>query len=322
MIMKKGALVISLDFELVWGIFDHIQLTDKFSYFNNTLLAIPQMLELFEKNSIHVTWATVGMLFNENWDEWYSNIPSLLPTYNNTNLNPYKYGKDHQKSNLDKFFFAPNLIKDIQSVSGQELATHTYSHYYCLEKGQLIDQFDADIKQAVAMANKFDVSLNSLVFPRNQFNKEYLDVCSKYKIETVRNNPTDWYWDLTKPETIVTKIARSGDAYLPFGKKSYSADSIEKATVVCQSASRFLRPQNKIGLLNSVRLLRIKNEIIQAAKNGEVYHLWWHPHNFGIDTEGAIKALKSILETYSKCNELYQMESLTMKQIRDNCLHV
>jgi peptidoglycan/xylan/chitin deacetylase (PgdA/CDA1 family) len=320
--MKKGALVISLDFELVWGVFDHIQLIDKVSYFSNTLLAIPQMLELFEKNSINVTWATVGMLFNENWDEWHANKPSLLPTYDNANLNPYKYGQEHQKSNLDKFFFAPNLIKDIQSVSGQELATHTYSHYYCLEKGQTIEQFDADLKQAQVMANKFDSELKSLVFPRNQFNKDYLDVCENNKIETVRSNPESWYWDVTKKETIITKLVRSGDAYLPFGKKSYSSDTIINEAVVSQSASRFFRPQNKIDLLNSARVLRMQNEIIQAAKKGEVYHLWWHPHNFGIDTNGAIKSLKSILETYLKCKELYQMESLTMKQMRDNCLNV
>jgi hypothetical protein len=58
--MKPGTLVISLDFELVWGIFDHITLKDKVTYFDNTLNVIPQMLELFEQNRVEVTWATVG----------------------------------------------------------------------------------------------------------------------------------------------------------------------------------------------------------------------------------------------------------------------
>ena len=316
--MEKGVLVISLDFELVWGVFDHIELNDKKTYFNNTLLAIPKMLALFEKHSIHVTWATVGMLFNDNWEEWHSNIPSILPTYDNRNLNPYNYGKKYQKSNLDAFFFAPNLIKNINSVKGQEIATHTYSHYYCLEKGQTIEQFEADMKQAVLLANKFTISLKSLIFPRNQFNKDYLEVCSKNQIETVRTNPNNWYWDVTKPETIVTKIFRSGDAYLPFGKKPYLDTIVKKDAVVCQPASRFLRPQNKIGILNTARLLRIKSEIIQAAKNGEVYHLWWHPHNFGIDTDGALKTLKAIVEVFVHCREVYGMESLTMKQFRDS----
>lgn len=316
--MKKGTLVISLDFELVWGIFDHISINDKKSYFNNTLFAIPKMLELFEKKDINVTWATVGMLFNENWEDWHNNIPSILPTYENTALNAYSYGKKHCKSNLDSFFFAPNLIKDIQSINGQEIASHTYSHYYCLENGQTIEQFEADLLMAISIAKKNEIALKSLVFPRNQFNKDYLDVCSRNRIETVRSNPENWYWDVTKKETIITKIVRSGDAYLPFGKKSYPQNNIILDTLVCQPASRFLRPQNKIELLNTARVLRVKNEIIKAAKNGEIYHLWWHPHNFGIDTNKALKALNDILETYSYCNEKYGMNSLTMKQIKDS----
>ena len=320
--MNKGALVISLDFELVWGIFDHVELKDKVTYFNNTLNAIPQMLALFEKESINVTWATVGMLFNENWEEWHANIPSVLPTYTNQSLNPYQYGKTHRKSGLDHFFFAPQLIKAIQSVVGQEIGTHTYSHYYCLEKGQTVSQFDSDIKQAVLIAKKNNVELKSLVFPRNQFNPDYLEVCSKYTIETVRTNPSTWYWETTKPETIFTKLARTGDAYLPFGKKSYPITTILPEKVCCQPASRFLRPQHKYELLNTVRSNRIKNEIIQAAKSGEVYHLWWHPHNFGNDTLGAIKTLNDIVKVYTHCREEYGMESLTMKQLRDKCADV
>lgn len=317
--MKKGTLVISLDFELVWGIFDHIQINDKVAYFDNTLSAIPLMLELFANNNINVTWATVGMLFNENWEEWNVNIPGVLPSYENANLNPYQYGLQHQKSGLDRFFFAPNLIKEIQNVKGQEIATHTYSHYYCLEKGQTIEQFDADIGQAVKMAKKFKVDLNSLVFPRNQYNNNYLDICAKHDIETIRTNPNVWYWDTTKPETLFSKLARTGDAYLPIGKKTY-AKSLAKAEVVGQQASRFLRPQNRFSFLNSTRLARIKNEIVQAAKNGEVYHLWWHPHNFGIATDEAIKTLKAIITVFNHCKDEYGMESHSMKELRDDLM--
>jgi hypothetical protein len=50
--MKKGALVISLDFELVWGLFDHITIQDKVTYFDNTLMVIQRLLDIFEKNNI------------------------------------------------------------------------------------------------------------------------------------------------------------------------------------------------------------------------------------------------------------------------------
>lgn len=313
--MEKGALVISLDFELVWGIFDHIEIKDKVSYFNNTLYAIPKMLEFFENHSIHVTWATVGMLFNENWEEWEANQPTLLPTYEKAILNPYYYGKAYQKSGYDQYFFAPNLIKAIQSVKGQEIGTHTYSHYYCLEKGQTVAQFEADIQQAVQMGKKFNIELKSLVFPRNQFNVNYLEVCSQNQLETIRTNPNDWYWDTTKPDTLFSKLARTGDAYLPLGNKSYPIKTVKSEKIVGQMASRFLRPQHQVNLFNTIRLSRIKNEIIKAARVGEVYHLWWHPHNFGLDTENALKALGEIITVYTHCKETYSMESLTMEEL-------
>jgi peptidoglycan/xylan/chitin deacetylase (PgdA/CDA1 family) len=316
--MKNGTLVISLDFELVWGLFDHIDIKNKVSYFNNTLTVIPKIISIFEKNDIHVTWATVGMLFNQNWEEWYSNIPDNLPTYTNQKLDAYEYGKLHINSGLDKFFFAPQLIKEIQSVKSQEIGTHTYSHYYCLENGQTKKQFEADINQAIKMAQKFDIELKSLVFPRNQFNNDYLEICRQKNIETVRSNPKFWYWDTTQKETLAVKLARTGDAYLPLGKKSYPSKSLSKESVFCQQASRLLRPQHSIAVFNSARLNRIKNEILQAAKNGEVYHLWWHPHNFGIDSDGALKTLEAIIAIYKHCSETYGMQSLTMKELRDS----
>ena len=315
--MKKGTLVISLDFELVWGLFDHIEIKDKVSYFTHTLEAIPQIVSLFEKNNIQATWATVGMVFNENWEEWHSNIPALLPTYNRTALDAYQYGKNHQKLGLDQFFFAPHLIQEIQSAQGQEIGTHTYSHYYCLEQGQTKAQFEADSNQAIKVARKFNIELKSLVFPRNQFNQEYLDICAQKGIETVRTNPNFWYWDTTQKETLAVKLVRTGDAYLPLGKKSYPAESVSISKVLCQPASRFLRPQQSIALLNNARLYRIKNEMIQAAKNGEVYHLWWHPHNFGVAVSASLQTLQEIIDTFTYCNETYGMESLTMKQVRD-----
>jgi peptidoglycan/xylan/chitin deacetylase (PgdA/CDA1 family) len=313
--MKKGALVISLDFELIWGIFDHVEIANKIEYFNNTVYVVPKIVEIFQKNNINVTWATVGMLFNENWEEWFANIPQETPTYEKTFLNPYTYGKQHRKSGYDSFFFAPNLIKEIQSVKGQEIGTHTYSHYYCLEKGQNSIQFEADLKQALNLASKFKIDIRSLVFPRNQFNEEYLKVCLDHNVESVRSNPRDWYWDTTKPDTLLSKFARTGDAYLPFGKKSYPWSEIIKNQVICQPASRFLRPQHNLDLLNKARLQRIKNEIKNAASKGEVYHLWWHPHNFGIDPTNALKSLEEIVAVFLKCQELFGMESLSMEQV-------
>ena len=57
---KKGLFIISLDFELLWGVRDK---RTKETYGQNILgvqEVIPQLLDLFDKYDITATFATVG----------------------------------------------------------------------------------------------------------------------------------------------------------------------------------------------------------------------------------------------------------------------
>jgi 3',5'-cyclic AMP phosphodiesterase CpdA len=58
-------------------------------------------------------------------------------------------------------------------------------------------------------------------------------------------------------------------------------------------ASRFLRLSG--GGLMRFQLARIKAEMTRAAEAGQLYQLWWHPHNFGRETEERLRALEDIL---------------------------
>src|SRR5579859_4252999 len=65
-----GAFVISLDFELHWGVRDHEPLDGP--YRPNLLgarNAIPRLLEMFERYGISATWAIVGFLFARSREE-------------------------------------------------------------------------------------------------------------------------------------------------------------------------------------------------------------------------------------------------------------
>ncbi|SHF91569.1 Polysaccharide deacetylase [Salegentibacter echinorum] len=313
----NGALIISLDFELLWGVFDNVNYNDKIEYFHNTREVVPKILQLFEKYEISCTWATVGMLFNENWEEWNENIPGTLPGYENKELSAYRFGRSIQNKETESLCFAPNLIRKIQQTSRQEIATHTYSHYYCLEQGQNSDSFKADLKLAVKMAQAFDVELRSLVFPRNQFNREYLEICKNLEIRNVRSNPTNWYWKDTGKDSLLNKIFRTGDAYVGSTNKSYNLEELpnRRNEPLSQKASRLLRPFSPNQTLNSLKIKRIKQEMTKAAKNAEVYHLWWHPHNFGDFPAENLRDLEELLIHYKHLKEEFDFQSLNMQEI-------
>jgi len=315
--LTNGFLVISLDFELLWGVFDKVDYKEKEVYFSNTRKVIPEILNLFSEYKIHSTWATVGMLLNKDWEEWRGNVPESLPNYKNTDLSAYDYGKTLNSPETELFCFAKDLIQQIQNTPNQEIGTHTYSHYYCLEEGQTLESFKADLEKSIKLAKQMGIELKSLVFPRNQFNEDYLKVCYELGIENVRSNPTDWYWKDTQNDSLKNKIFRTGDAYIGLNNKSYKLTDlkIEKGKPLSQKAGRLLRPYSAIKFLNDLKLKRIKSEMTCAAKNNEIYHLWWHPHNFGNNSTENIANLKDLLQHYQKCNLKYKFNSLNMAEV-------
>lgn len=313
----KGAFVISLDFELLWGVFDKVDWTKKAGYFNNTRRVIPEVLQLFEKYNVSCTWATVGMLFNKDWEEWNMNIPSNLPEYSNEKLSAYHFGKTIQTKETEKSCFAPGLIKQIAETPKQEIGTHTYSHYYCLEPGQTDSSFRSDLEKAQEMASNIKIELKSLVFPRNQYNSNYLKTCEELGVKTIRTNPVNWYWQNTQKDSLSQKVFRTGDAYLGFQDKPYDFSEIQKFSpgISGQKASRLLRPYSSKKSLNSFKLRRIFSEMSHAAKNNKIYHLWWHPHNFGNNSDRNLGELEQILKHYKQLSKRYDFESFNMKTL-------
>ena len=52
-----------------------------------------------------------------------------------------------------------------------------------------------------------------------------------------------------------------------------------------------------------------------AAKNKKILHLWWHPHNFGRDSEKNLINLVKILEHYKSLHSKYNFQSITMNTL-------
>lgn len=323
----SGIFTISLDFELHWGGFEKWPLPDYHNYFMTTRRVIPDLLKVFEMYEIHATWATVGMLFFGNRKDLTDNFPDQQPGYINKNLSAYNFIETHgigDSEETDPFHFGGSLVLKINQTPFQEIGSHSFAHYYCNEPGQNPDQFREDLKTAQRVAlKKLGRKMRSLVFPRNQFNEHYLQVCYEEGFEAVRDNPIDWFWQIrsTQREAMWKRLNRGLDAYFPIGKKNtYLLSSLTRreGSPVCLPASRLLRPYRPGELfLNELKVRRICKEIERAAANGEVYHLWWHPHNFGNFPDENFRGLERVLEVVATCRQRYGMTCLTMSETVD-----
>jgi peptidoglycan/xylan/chitin deacetylase (PgdA/CDA1 family) len=334
--VNRGTFTISLDFELHWGGFEKWPLDPLpasggplppggyRSYFQNTRQVIPEMLRLFANYEVHATWATVGLLMHRSRVEAEAHFPILKPTYTVRELSAYHYiesvGLGLNETD-DPYHFADSLVREIVATPHQELGTHTFAHYYCNEAGQTIDQFRADLQAAQRAAAPYGVKLQSLVFPRNQFNDAYLRVCFEEGITAVRSNPLDWFWqiDSTQHESMWKRLNRGLDAYFSIGKdNTYPLANVplRPGLPLCLPASRLLRPYRpQEWVLNHLKIQRIQHEMERAARNGLCYHLWWHPHNFGRYPVESLAHLEIILKHYLYCRRKYGMRSLSMAEV-------
>jgi len=269
-------------------------------------------------NNIHATWASVGFLFYEDKDDLARNKPKTIPEYENKYLNPYDYIDSNELA--EKYHFAPDTINKIINIPNQEIATHTMSHYYCLEKGQTKYEFIDDLSKAIeTIKKKTNSNTHSLVFPRNQWNEEYLSVLSDLDILCYRGNESSWIYDAVngEEESQIRRAVRLLDSYFCIsGHNTYPLKTLRLNKPFNIPSSRFLRPvSKKLSFAEPLRLQRIKKAMTYAAKNKELFHLWWHPHNFGADPISNLSFLDEILKHYKVLENKYDMISLNMHEV-------
>jgi len=323
---NKPYFVISLDFELYWGMFDKVSPQEYGQNIVGVHTLIPKLLTLFAEHQIHCTWATVGMLAAKDKTELLSWLPPqhLRPTYPDQKVSSYFHLENYaigDSATDDKYHYGHHLIEQIIATPNQELASHTFSHYYGID-GQKNnpDIFAADCLAFKTAMTKFNTKVTSIVFPRNQTTAEALRVCQEQGLTTYRGTPNHFLYTAkndTEQTNPLLRILRLADAYLNLtGHHTFKLTEAKENILTNIRGSRFLRPYHpKLKFLESLKLNRIKNSMTHAAKNGEVFHLWWHPHNFGINQDENLAQLKEIIKHYQHLKVTYGMESRNMAEL-------
>lgn len=316
--MNQSAFVVSLDFEQHWGVYDHSTVSAYRRRLDGGRRAIPQILDRFAAAGIHASWATVGLLLCEGREDALAQYPNH-PAYHELGVRIQDVIRRSGDSETDDpYHYALSLAQRIAAVPGQEIATHTFSHYYCLERGPSTRDFEKDLEAAKKVASRHGIELTSIVFPRNQYSPAHLAACRRQGIKAFRGNPkADPYLPRKAAETTRrARLTRLLDAYV----EVVSTDALlshpsEEEGLINVPASRFLRPVSRLDrCLSRLRLRRICGEMTRAAQQGADYHLWWHPHNFGRRAKENLALLDAIIAHYTELRGRHGMASMTITE--------
>lgn len=323
---KNGKFIISIDFEMMWGLFDYDNIDNNINKIKNIHDVIKELCVIFNNYNIHATWAIVGFIFLENYSKLIKLVDHNDIKYKNNKYNVYNYIKNNKSliSNYQSLHFAPELIDLINRTKYQEIASHTLSHYYAIEDGQGRNDFFRDLDIYNKLLDRRKLKVKSIVFPKNQINKKYYNLLNKYGIDIVRTNPSSYFYSAVKTERelLFRRGVRLIDSYFNLtGHYIYNYNQIDYYSnygIIELPCSRYLRPVSKyFKYFENFKIDRIKRGMRKSAQENKIFHIWWHPHDFCKNTYYNFVNLKKIFNYFLELKEIYSYESANMTEIEN-----
>lgn len=323
---QPGTFTLSLDFELYWGMRDETRLDAYKTNLAGVHQAIPLMLEIFKQQGIHATWATVGFIFFQDTADLLQHLPALKPDYHDPRINPYLHLPDTDRHpNLKPYYYAPELIRIIKACQGQEIASHSFSHYYTDETGASPTSFTADMNAAQQIAQRYGISLKTYVFPRQQYSPAYLEQLGENGIRSFRGNAKSVIYHAPEKHDryySLKRVMRFLDSLFNLAGHQTVIPQVYRTcghTLINIPASRFFYPYCPSPTINQLRLKRIMQGMTHAARKGEIFHLWWHPHNVGANIPENMQRLEQVIGHYHDLQKRYGMKNMNLGEITDAC---
>lgn len=296
-----GSVVLSLDAELAWGFHDSADPPK--ARVDTARESWLELLDIFDEFDLPATWAVVGHLLLDSCDGTHADHPTPDGWFDR---DPGTW------ESRDGTWYGSQLVDAIQDADADhEIGTHTFSH---VEMGHTTREVAvAEIREAVAVAERRGLPADSLVFPRNYVG--HRDVLAAYGIKCYRGNrPRRWYekgplWPVAKalgwptgtvPPTLVTPeedeyglVNIPASLYL-FGFEGRARAAAERVTT-------------------DPIISMAKRGIDRAATEDGVFHMWLHPNNLTDDHD--FERVRTILDYTATVRDKTPLSIETMGEI-------
>jgi peptidoglycan/xylan/chitin deacetylase (PgdA/CDA1 family) len=319
--MSRGALVVSLDFEMAWGNRrSPILGASEAELLRGTRTVVTRLLEIFDRYGVSATWATVGHLmmrredfnggrFDYNWQAprfawfqggWYEGIPA--------------FGEDGAD-----VFYAPDLVEKIVNCpTYQELGAHTFSHIDVGDEACPAETARAEFSHCQRLAQRWGRKLNSVVFPHNYAG--HLDVLEETGYRCYRGLNCEWYlfglnWNKSRRAArAIIQPMRYLDEKWPICPPLPSPRRVGRLWEIPHSMffpglhgiSRYISPQDRVN--RAVRGLK------RAVERGRLFSLWTHPENMLVGADALLGAFEEICKEAAAMRDAGKLDILPMEE--------
>jgi len=282
-VFQKGIFTLSLDFELIWGTLDILG-PDGFKKACEIERSevIERLLNLLTEFEVPATWCIVGHLF---LDRCNGKHPEIAIDQEWFKFDP---GTDVHR---DPIFYGRDLIEKIRACEvRQEIGSHSFSHIIFGDCAR--ETAASELAASRSVAHDAGIDLRSFVFPRNVVG--HVDLLREFGFRCFRGPEPVWYerngWSqgvrriahltnvlLAKTPPVVVPIDEGGGLWNIPGSMIYFPS---------HGARRYIPVER--------RVRRAVRGLDSAAREKQVFHLWFHPTNLVDEMESMFKGLREI----------------------------
>ncbi|MGI5832681.1 MAG: hypothetical protein ACOX6D_09175 [Thermoguttaceae bacterium] len=298
-------LCINADFEMAWSgrrVPDDPARDDLFAETPETIIEI---LEIFDRYEIPITWGTVGaLLLTKPFDFGrFAQFNGVDPFFHGQWYAPPAWG-----SPRGRLFYAPRTVERILNAKVKhEIGCHTFTHLYLGAGSVSRERFAMELEACREAAESWGVNLETFIYP-SQFIK-YPDLLPEMGYKIYRQDRLEWF-RFGKPyvpsfyinrrnrlRRIVGGIGKLIDERLCFPPR-VAAPVTVAPNLTMFTGSTFLPGFHGVSKLVTVgeRVCRISKGIDQAIRENSLFSFFFHPWHFNRRRAESLEALRRICE--------------------------
>ena len=312
--MTQPTVVISLDLELSWGMFD-------LSFDKNLLemarwthdVGAPNLLNHLTRNGLSATWAVVGAMMHDRLPD-ISKLPEIeLPHF----AKPwFSYVPKDGNEVTHPEWFGSRLVRMIrQAKPKQEIAFHSFSHIPFGSPGMTRERATAEYLHCVQTASELGISIGSFVFPRNSvaFLRELRDagftcfrdvdeLCFRFPSEVLTSIGAIWADFVGLSPRMVEPSLKEGLVSIP-------------GSLLIRYAAGWRKY-----IPDASRLRRLTSGLERVRRRGGVFHVWFHPENLYAERPRLENVVSRFLDELGMLVRYGDVRCVTMSQVASEFL--
>lgn len=295
-----GSVVVSLDAELGWGFHDMAR--PPTSRIEAARESWERLRTLFDEHDVPATWAIVGHLFLDDCDGKHADHPT-----------PEGWFERERSSWSDRpdLRFAPDLVRRLlDAPTDHEIGSHTFSHVLFDDPGTTREIARAELERSVELAEAWDLSLSSFIYPRNGVAHRRQLAATGFSAYRGRaptpGGPRGVYETLVRDRSQLVEpvVDEFGLVDVPASMFCFGFEGVARTVVE--------------SVWEDPMVARARRGIDEAASDDGVFHLWLHPNN--LTTERDLDRMRAIVEYVDRRRSETSLRVETMGEVASRVL--